>query len=319
MRKTIVICLFLLIAANSPIRAQSFVSELYDACFACLENNDTAGFDEKYPRVFIALVKDNVPYAEMLQKEKERDYASAFRLLDEVAEEDVLIPELLEDRSLLTLRAFPEWEPFRERADSVLGTWNDVWKELLDMQDRDQSIRLLMLEAEKRYGSREVFGLRERMKRIDAENGERVQEIIDTYGWLGPDEVGEYGSQSLFLAIQHVDAGPVQEKYLPVLKKAVEEGKAEAWQYAFLTDRSLMNRGGKQIYGTQKIIGRTPAESYVVPLQDPDRVDERRAEVGLEPLAEELAEYGIEWDAEAYKARLPEIEKLFREYMKSKK
>jgi hypothetical protein len=47
---------------------------------------------------------------------------------------------------------------------------------------------------------------------------------------------------------------------------------------------------------------------YVLPLEDPDNVDKRRAEVGLQPLAEYVAYWQIKWDVEQYKKDFPKIE-----------
>jgi hypothetical protein len=48
------------------------------------------------------------------------------------------------------------------------------------------------------------------------------------------------------------------------------------------------------------IIGGDPETQicYVLPLEDPDNVDLRRAEVGLPPLAEYVIQYQIKWDVE---------------------
>ena len=55
------------------------------------------------------------------------------------------------------------------------------------------------------------------------------------------------------------------------------------------------------------------SEQVLMPLADPERVDMRRKEVGLGPLAEYMSRFGLEWDAEAYQQRLPELEKAFFE------
>ena len=49
-------------------------------------------------------------------------------------------------------------------------------------------------------------------------------------------------------------------------------------------------------------------EYYIFPLEDPDHVDERRAEVGLGSLKEYVSGWGIKWNPEEYKKRLPEYE-----------
>lgn len=189
--------------------------------------------------------------------------------------------------------------------------------ELLAMRNCDQGIRLLLLEARKRYGddSETARALHSRMKRIDASNAIRIQQIIDLNGWQGKDEIGEEANETLFLCIQHVDDLTVQEKYLPVLEQAVQAGTAEGWHYAFLVDRIRMNRGEKQVYGTQTIT-RGGDLDYVVPLEDVDQVDSLRRSVGLEPMSEYLEG---QWDPDQYKRDLPEIERKYKSYTQSRK
>ena len=53
---------------------------------------------------------------------------------------------------------------------------------------------------------------------------------------------------------------------------------------AMLTDRVLLAEGKHQIYGTQFVI--RDGEWVPLRLEDEENVDDRRAEVGLPPLAE---------------------------------
>ncbi|MDY3352358.1 hypothetical protein PG357_10240 [Riemerella anatipestifer] len=181
-------------------------------------------------------------------------------------------------------------------------------------------MRLILLYARKLEDSTITKKINSKLKDIDKESAKIVSEIIDKFGWLGSDEIGSEANQTLFLGIQHIDDLVVQNKYLPVLKEAVKNGKAEPWHLAFLTDRILMNQGKKQIYGTQTIISRNPENSYVVPIQNPEKVNDLRKEIGLEPLNEYLNEQGLSWDIDEYYKNLPRIEKLYmeRENNKSK-
>ena len=134
-----------------------------------------------------------------------------------------------------------------------------------------------------------------------------VQSIIDKYGWLGKDIIGEKGNTTLFLIIQHSDQ-LIQEKYLPILMDAVKKGNAQVSDLAYLADRVNLGQGKKQIYGTQ--IGQNGDNEtyYVSPLEDPDNVDKRRLEVGLEPLADYVIYWDIIWDIVQYKKELPHLE-----------
>ena len=192
-------------------------------------------------------------------------------------------------------------------------------KELKQMRNEDQGIRLLLIDASKRYGDRDkrTVEIRRMMKRIDSKNALRVQQIIDLYGWLGSDELGEDANETLFLCIQHADDLIIQTKYLPILKKAMEEGNADGWQYAFLTDRCLMNQGQKQIYGTQRIT--RDGVDYLVPLQDIDKVDSLRKEIGLEPLSEYMKDCELKtgWSKEFYKNNIKLHESIFNSWFQS--
>ena len=141
----------------------------------------------------------------------------------------------------------------------------------------------------------------------DSLNLIEVKAILDKYGWVGPDVVGGQGSVTLFLVIQHADQA-TQEKYLPMMREAVKNGKAQSGSLALLEDRVALRQGKRQIYGSQ--IGRDPETQvyYVSPLEDPENVDKRRADVGLPPLAEYVKNWQMKWDPEQYKKDLLKLE-----------
>lgn len=205
-------------------------------------------------------------------------------------------------------------EAFEQQADPEMYA---LGQELRSMHDKDQSIRILLLDARDRKDCSLEESLRGVMNRIDRANAARVVQIIDEYGWLGSDDIGEEANDAIFLCIQHCADTTVQTKYLPILKQAVAEGAAKGWQYAFLTDRCLMNQGKPQVYGTQTI--RTKNRTYVVPLQDVGRVDELRKEIGLDPLSEYMRGFGEQWSEEAYMQELPECKAAFENWYNNRK
>ena len=145
----------------------------------------------------------------------------------------------------------------------------------------------------------------------DSLNLIKVKAILDKYGWLGPDEISDQGNSTLFLVIQHSDQ-LTQEKYLPLMREAVKNGKAKGSSLALLEDRVALGQGKRQIYGSQ--IGRNQETKnyFVLPLDDPENVDKRRAEVGLGLLAEYVKRWDIKWDVEQYKNDLPKIEEKIK-------
>jgi hypothetical protein len=142
----------------------------------------------------------------------------------------------------------------------------------------------------------------------DRKNLVKMTFILDKYGWLGPQDAGMNGSQALFLVIQHADLA-TQEKYLPVIKNAVKEGKTLSSNLAILEDRIAVRKKKKQIYGSQPFTDKATGKMYIYPIIDPDHVDERRKTMGMPPMVDYCKYFNIKWDLEEYKSMLPEIEK----------
>jgi hypothetical protein len=131
----------------------------------------------------------------------------------------------------------------------------------------------------------------------------RVLAIIDSAGWLGPNEVGAKASQALFLVLQHADAKPdIQEAYLPIMREAVAESKARGHELAMLEDRVAVNHGRPQIYGSQ--IGWKNGKGFIQPIADEEHVNERRAAVGLEPLEKYAERFDLNWSPPVKKERV---------------
>lgn len=224
------------------------------------------------------------------------------------------LSHLRTDTDLEPLHADKRWEELckivKENKDKAEVNFNKPLVALLDsIYIDDQSGRMQIEGIEKQYGrdSKEMSAHWKMMIEKDSVNLLKIIKILDQYGWAGPEVVGTKGNQTLFLVIQHADIA-TQQKYLPMMREAVKNKKASASSLALLEDRVALRTGKKQIYGSQ--IGRfKDGKYYVSPLEDPDNVDKRRAEVGLEPLNSYIAHWNLTWDAEAYKKQLPEIEK----------
>jgi hypothetical protein len=180
---------------------------------------------------------------------------------------------------------------------------------LLALFEEDQTIRREYIKAQKDYGnqSKIVDSLGKVMMRKDSINLGQVTEILDKYGWVGVDKVGGQANQTLFLVIQHSDL-KTQQKYLPMMREAVKNNNASSSALALLEDRVALGEGKKQIYGSQIGYDNETNAEYVLPLEDPDNVDKRRATVGLGPLADYVKRWNIIWNVEEYKKQLPEIE-----------
>ena len=127
------------------------------------------------------------------------------------------------------------------------------------------------------------------MEKYDDINLVKVKTIIDTYGWLGTDVIGKRGAMTLFLVVQHSDL-TTQEKYLPLMKEAVKNKKANPADLALLIDRVEVGNKRPQIYGSQ--INASSGICTIEPIIDEINVNKRRKAVGLEP----LEEYAKHWN-----------------------
>jgi hypothetical protein len=140
-------------------------------------------------------------------------------------------------------------------------------------------------------------------------NEKRVLEILDTQGWPSKSIIGEQGSLTLCNVLQH-SSMEVRKKYLPMMRKAVEEKELAPRLLARAEDRLATDRGELQIYGGQIKYYPKTRSFNVWPIMDPEHVDQRRAEIGLEPMAEFLGKLRnpLEWDVEEQIRRTKEFE-----------
>lgn len=219
------------------------------------------------------------------------------------------------DPDLSSLHNDNRWKPLldvilknKEKAEANLN--KPLAAKLDSIYIDDQKYRQQIGDIEKKFGwnSEEMQAHWKIIQEKDSVNLIQVTGILDQYGWLGADVVGEQGNSTLFLVIQHADK-LTQEKYLPMMRDAVKNGRAKGSSLALLEDRVALRQGKRQIYGSQ--IGRDETTNlyFVSPLEDPDNVDKRRAEVGLGPLADYVSNWNIKWDVEQYKKDLPMLEK----------
>jgi hypothetical protein len=173
-------------------------------------------------------------------------------------------------------------------------------KTLADQLDsilvEDQRYRQMLSGVEAKYGLRspEKLSLVNKMRAGDSINILKITSILDKYGWLGPEVIGENGNSCLYVIIQHSDL-KTQETYLPKMRLAVKDGKAKASEMAFLEDRVALRQGKKQIYGTQLRRNDSTLIFYFAPIEDERNVNKRRESVGLGKLEDRAREFGFEY------------------------
>ncbi len=160
-----------------------------------------------------------------------------------------------------------------------------VKNQLEALHTRDQTLRKLYRVAVKELGE-DSLGIRyyeSLMRQEDSICLKEVVTLIDQYGWLGINEVGEQGNQTIWLVIQHAPL-EVQEKYYPLMEASVAKGESSGADFAYLVDRIFMRKGEKQIYGSQYRFDRTTRKRFFHPIKDYKNVNARREAVGLMPI-----------------------------------
>ncbi|GAA4380632.1 hypothetical protein GCM10023088_44230 [Actinomadura verrucosospora] len=155
--------------------------------------------------------------------------------------------------------------------------------ELLRRAEHDQRVR----EAAEPDGRLTlVQGLR--FLWTDRRNTTWLARAVRRHGWPGVAAVGAEAAHAAWLLAQHADRRPhLQRMFLRALRGAVEAGDADRADLAYLEDRVRVNAGRPQLYGTQ--YGTAEGVFGPRPIEDPGGLDERRAEAGLPPMAEQDA------------------------------
>ena len=105
--------------------------------------------------------------------------------------------------------------------------------------------------------------------------------------------VGAKLGNTAWLIIQH-SAVAIQEKYLPILQRAADQGEMQKTNMALLIDRIRVYKGQKQLYGTQVKMEANGQKSFDA-IEDEKNVNKRRAEVGLGSLEEYAKQFGFEY------------------------
>lgn len=161
----------------------------------------------------------------------------------------------------------------------------ELRRELLDRREEDQRVRHQAAARSDPDTGRLPDDLAGQWQRVDQDNTRWLADLLASRGWPGRTLVGEEAAQAAWLLAQHADHDPVQQRaFLEALRSAVTQGEASAAHVAYLEDRVRVNAGQSQLYGTQFTVA--DGALRPCPIEDPGRLDERRAQAGLEPFAD---------------------------------
>jgi hypothetical protein len=313
MKKLIVFTILSLFVCNFTLgQDREKYSDLIQTALNLYESKDYLKSGEKYSEAFIKLGgkgKVNDRYNAACSWALANQPDSAFVQLFKIAEKGnyTNYGHITTDSDLNSLHTDQRWgnvigiiKANKEKAEANLEM---PLVAILDtILQEDQKYRQQEIGIEEKFGweSDEMKAHWKIINEKDSINLIKIKKILDERGWLGADVIGDAGNLTLFLVIQHSDI-ETQEKYLPMMREAVKNGNANSNNLALLEDRVAIIKGGKQIYGSQIGRDQETGEYYILPLWDPENVDQRREEVGLGPLQEYVSKWGINWSVEDYK------------------
>ncbi|MDJ0840926.1 MAG: hypothetical protein QNK37_30730 [Acidobacteriota bacterium] len=207
--------------------------------------------------------------------------------------------ETEDEEAFAVLHKEPEWvrlsEILKERHRThQAGLNRALIEKLAAIREDDQKLRLQLRDLTRKYGhqSEEVRAAWAKIGEKDKKNLALIEAILAEHGYPGWSMVGNQ-RMTAFLVIQHA-APEIRVKYLPMLKKAAAEGEMPNRSLALVIDRMHMEKGEKQIYGSQ-VTRDKDGNTVVHPIEDEAGVHRRRAEMDLLPLDKYLKYLKIDY------------------------
>jgi uncharacterized protein DUF6624 len=143
----------------------------------------------------------------------------------------------------------------------------EISEELTSRSRRDQEAYSKQEERSARAG-------------ILADNGRYLRQVVGQYGWIDIPRFGKAAAAAAILIVKHADDVPLMQAALPIVEVDARENGGGKELVSILVDEVLITTGHKQKYGTQ-ITEDASGKPYVVPVEDPDRVDEYRKTLGI--------------------------------------
>lgn len=139
------------------------------------------------------------------------------------------------------------------------------------------------------YESDQAGGRQKIDKDKDDRNLSLIISLLEKCGMPTLAEVSQEQVMAVWLVIQHSDKY-FMKKYLPMLEQSAKNGDIDKSMIALTKDRVLMYEGKPQIYGSQVMNGK------LWDLYKPEYVNQRRREVGLNPIEEYLEMFNLKFD-----------------------
>lgn len=173
-----------------------------------------------------------------------------------------------------------------------------IWQlEQTPIRKRDSIMNLLGSEAPEYEKYQKIY------RANHSKNIIRIKEILALYDWPPKAVIGVQGNNTICNVLQHADQ-ETRESYIPQMKQAVLDGELGVRWLVRAEDRLATDKGELQIYGGQMKYYPETKSFNVWPVFEPEHIDARRAEIGLEPIEQFLkARFDFDWGLEEQKKR----------------
>ena len=169
----------------------------------------------------------------------------------------------------------------------------EVAKQIDLMIEHDQSVakrHIDLMNQNVKSDSPEMKSLIDEWKTVGDADKILLKTLFKDNGFLGYNEVGEQSSHNFLQMVQRMDTDSTfQQEVLVVMKKQIEKINASPIEFAYLTDRVNLNQGKPQVYGTQLKINEKGTSYEPKTVIDPEKLNDRRAEIGLGTIEEAIS------------------------------
>ncbi len=174
------------------------------------------------------------------------------------------------DRDTVRIRT----EPLARPAPAL-----DVRRRLLTIDRMDAALRTHWVASG--FGDEET---EDRLRALTDVAVRWLEDVVERHGWPGQALVGRAAALAACRLVQHAEGPPAfQRDCLRLIEQAARDGDLPWRQVAYVTDALRLLEGRPQLYGTKFRMQEGNLEPC--PIEQPDRVDELRRGLRMEPLA----------------------------------
>ncbi|HEV7506776.1 MAG TPA: DUF6624 domain-containing protein [Thermoanaerobaculia bacterium] len=115
---------------------------------------------------------------------------------------------------------------------------------------------------------------------IMADNLQYLRDLTRRVGWIDIPRFGKRSAAAAILIAKHGQDLVLMKSALPIVERDVKKNGGSGEMFSVLYDGLQVTLGNKQRYGTQ-IAEDEKGRPFIMPLEDPSRVDAYRKEIGI--------------------------------------